>query len=209
MTRSSGISDTELSALVKTFSEDIGPDGEAAWRKLQAFPRNELVDRLRSQHDSLPGGEPRRYQIAFVLASLNFEYETNVKEIASVLSKEAKINEYADTAVSMLGRLLRRGHDELLKVLFSVAPSADASLAEALSDVLSEQLRANTRHFLVEVHAEPLATRSRVYELVAHGPLNEAELRDLRQRLKSLSTEPQFSDVVKEILSSNIFGRKS
>jgi hypothetical protein len=198
--------DAELMALVKTFSEDVGPDGEAAWQKLQAYPRNELINHVIARRDTLPSDDHTRYQFAFLLCNLGYKYHFNVKQIESALvSQSGRPSNDADTAAIMLGRLLRRGHKELLNVLFSAAPSSDGSLSEALSDVLFDQLRNNTSNFLIELRDEPRAIRFRVYQLVNDGPVSRKDLQHLKAKLQLLSRSSGIAEVAKEALASPIF----
>src|SRR5947208_16421594 len=71
--------DPELTRLIKTFSEDVGENGQAAWRELQSRPRKDLINSLSDMQANLPKDSPMLYSIAFVLCNLDHEYRTNVQ----------------------------------------------------------------------------------------------------------------------------------
>lgn len=202
--RSTKISDPELTALIKTFSEDIGPDGKAAWQKLQSYPREDLIKSVLALRDSLGKDDPRRYSIAFVLCNLDYENQANVEQVVAAL-KPAGANYYADSAATMLGRLVHRGDKGLLKVLFDAVSSSDASLGEALSDVFSDELRSNPKEFLTQLKDEPKPIRLKVYKLIESGSLTAKDIENLRVNLQSLSPSLPISKVAREMLASSIF----
>jgi hypothetical protein len=202
--QSTTISDSELTALIKTFSEDMGPEGQAAWRKLQSYPREDLIKSVLALRASLGKDDPRRYSIAFVLCNFDYEYSANVKQVVSALTSNGA-HYYADSAATMLGRLVHRGDKDLLKVLFDAAPASDASLAEALSDAFSDELRSNPNEFLTQLKAEPKPIRLKVYKLIESGSLTAKDIESLRVRFQSLSPSAPTSRVARELLASSIF----
>jgi len=82
----------ELLALVKRFAE--GESGDDEWRKLQSYPREQLIESLLSLQKSVPEDDLLHYSIAFTFASLNYQYADNVKVLNHSLSP--KPNGYAD-----------------------------------------------------------------------------------------------------------------
>jgi len=140
--------------------------------------------------------------VTFTLAYIDYQYKENVTVLTSVLSQQSKQHEYADTVAVMLGRLAERGDKSLLGVLFSNAPSADAALGEALSDVFARQASGDPKGFLDQLKHQPIGTRSRVYQFIKSGPMTEKELDELRTRLMSLSHDRSVSQIAKEMLAS-------
>jgi len=198
--------DPELSALIKTFSEDVGENGQAAWQKLQAYPRKSLIDSLLGLQDSLPEDDPRQYYLPFVLCNLDYEYQTNVQIIVSALTDlPHNQNNFADSAAAMLGRLIHRGDKGLLRVLFVAAPYSDAALGEALSDIFPEELQNNPREFLLQLKDEPKNTRLKAYKLIDFDSLTAEEVKRLRGQLTSLSQTTSISQVAREMLASPVF----
>src|SRR5437016_12016892 len=61
--------DPELTRLIKTFSEDVGENGQAAWQKLQSYPRKDLIDSLLGMRKNLPKDSPMQLSAAFVLCN--------------------------------------------------------------------------------------------------------------------------------------------
>ncbi|HZE69372.1 MAG TPA: hypothetical protein VE135_07630 [Pyrinomonadaceae bacterium] len=147
------IADNELMALVKTFSEDLGENGQEAWRKLGSYPRSDLIHtllRVRKMRNTAPSIQS---SIAFVLCNMDYEYQKNVQIIVSGLPTGLKDQNYADQSAVLLGRLIDRGDTNLLRILFNAVPWSDASLATALGDVFSRQLRDRAEMFLTQLKA--------------------------------------------------------
>jgi hypothetical protein len=198
--------DPELTKLIKTFSEDVGENGQAAWQKLQSYPREDLINSLSNLRNDLPKDSPMQYSIAFVLCNLNYEYQSNVQVIVSAFTKIPHNQNYdADSAGSMVGRLIHRGDKELLRALFAAVPWSDAALAEGFSDTFSEELRTDPKEFLNQLKDEPKDTRSKVYALIDSGSLTAQDVEKLRGQLKSLSRTAPISQVARELLVSRVF----
>jgi len=200
------VMDPELTRLIKTFSEDVGGNGQAAWQRLESYPREDLINSLLNLRNDLPKDSPMRYSIAFVLCNLNYEYQPNVHVIVSALTKVPHEQNYdADSAESMLGRLIHRGDKELLRVLFGAVPWSDGALAEGLSDTFSEELRSEPKEFLTRLRNEPKDTRSKTYRLIASGSLTAKDLQNLRGQLAALPRTAPIFQVAQELLASEVF----
>ena len=198
--------DPELTKLIKTFSEDVGENGQAAWQKLQSYPRKDLIDSLLRMRKNLPKDSPMQLSVAFVLCNLNYEYQNNVQIIVSALTNVPhNQNYYADIAAGMLGRLIHRGDKSLLRVLFGAVPWSDAALSEGLSDTFSEELRSDPKEFLIKLTHEPKRTRSRVYILIDSGPLTAVDIKNIRSQLASVPRIDPISQVARELLASPVF----
>jgi len=195
--------EAELRALVKRFSEGEKADDE--WRKLQAYPRDKLIDSLLTLQKSVPEDDCRHYSIAFTLASLNYHYEDNIKVLAHSLAP--KPNECADDVAMMLARLIRAGDKNLMPVLFSSAPVSDAALGEALEEIFAREVRAEPKEFLTKLGKQPKDTRLKVYQMTANGGLSEGDVKELRKQLTALSHDPSVSRLATEMLSSSVVKR--
>jgi hypothetical protein len=193
---------SDVPTLMKTFTEDVGPNGDDAWRKLQAYPRDKLIDSLLSLQKSVPEDDCRHYSIVFTLVSLNYHYEDNIKVLAHSLTP--KPNECADDVARMLARLIRAGDKNLLTVLFSSAPASDAALGEALEDIFAQEVRAEPKEFLTQLGKQPKDTRLKVYKMTANGGLTEGDVNELRKQLTALSHDPAVSRLATEMLSSSV-----
>ena len=205
MNQSGAATGKDLPNLVKTFAEDVGPNGQAAWKELQSFPRAELIDSLSKSQSSVSNDDPQRYAIAFTLANLDYKYQDNVRILTSALTATPKPNEHADTVTMMLGRLISRGDKDLLKVLFSISVSADASLGEALSETFANELRNSGREFLAKLNHESIATRTSVYKRLDSGSLTADDIKTIRIQLQSWSRDKSVSRVANEMLSAPPF----
>jgi hypothetical protein len=191
----------DLLALVKSFAE--GENGDEAWRKLQAYPREKLIESLLSLQKSVPEDDLHYYQIAFTLASLNYQYADNVKVLTHSLIP--KPDNCADDVAVMVSRLIRAGDKNLMPVLFSSAPQSDAALAEALSDIFAQEFRDDPKEFLAQLSKVPRATRLMVYTRTGDGGLTENDVDRLRRQLAPFTHDQSLSRVVKEMLSSSVF----
>lgn len=121
MTPSNQITEAELTPLIKTYAEDVGSNGEAAWRKLQSYPREALIQSLLAMRNKLRADDPKQYWIAFVLCNLGYEYQDNVQRLTSTRNRSSAAYENADSAATMLGRLVSKGDKALLRILFDSA----------------------------------------------------------------------------------------
>ena len=194
---------TDVAALVKTFSEDIGGNGDEAWRKLQAYPREKLIESLLSLQKSVSQDDLRYYQFAFTLASLNYRYADNVKVLTHSLTP--KPDNCADDVAGILSRLIRGGDKSLMLVLFSSAPGSDGALAEALSGIFAQEFRDDPKDFLAQLTKVPRATRLMVYTRIGDGGLTENDVDRLRRQLAAFTHDQSLSRVAKEMLSSSVF----
>src|SRR5262244_868943 len=67
----SAMSDEELLDLVETFSTDVGEDGEDAWKQLQSYSRQELIDRVTKLDDEPDQDDFVRTNIASLMCNLD------------------------------------------------------------------------------------------------------------------------------------------
>src|SRR5438128_239030 len=67
----------ELTGVIEEFTEDVGERGQAAWNKLQEYPRKDLTDYLLQQQNTLSRDDPLNPKIAFVLCNFDYEYDRN------------------------------------------------------------------------------------------------------------------------------------
>jgi hypothetical protein len=205
MNQNAAPQDQDLRRLVKTFAEDVGANGQDAWAKLQSYPRTELINSLLSLQRNATEDDPMRYAVAFTLANLDYQYEPNVRVLTAALTARPKPNEYGDSATVMLARLIRRGDKGLLKVLFSAARSADASLGEALSDTFASELRADPKGFLIQLDSEPAETRLSVKKRLESGALTAEDIKKLRAELQSLTRDKSVRRTATEVLAAPLF----
>jgi hypothetical protein len=205
---SSNKSEKSLSELIKTFSEDVGQNGEQAWRRLKSYGRRPLIKSLLNLRRSLPRHDPRYYSIAFVLCNLDYEYPINVKVLVSAMSDGTPpVNDNADSAASMLGRLIKRGDKRLLRFVFAAIPNADAALGEALADVISSELQADLKTFLIQLKTQPRTIRLKVYDSMSDASLTPLEVQKLKVQLEVLSHRRATSLVARELSAFGAFAK--
>ncbi|HLA12488.1 MAG TPA: hypothetical protein VJ023_18020 [Pyrinomonadaceae bacterium] len=170
--------------------------------------RHNVVDELLALRRKLPRDDALQPQIAFALANLNHEYQSNADVITSALSRDSKFKGLdADQAASLLIRLINKGDQERLRELLRSADWADGALAEIIGDEASDQLLHDTAGFLALLRAEPQSLRMKIYRLIHNsGSLNEEDkkLIDLRLRqvekkspVFAVALEPRASQAVR------------
>jgi hypothetical protein len=200
--RDTATTNKQMSQLVKTFSEDQGPLGQEALRKLQAYPQTELIGTLVELQRTVAPSDKLRPQIAFVFCWLERDYESNVKLIESALSKTSRYQGfYADDAQMMLSRLTQRGKKDLLKPLFESVSWADGALAEGLAETFARESKSDPEQFLSQLVPSPTNTREKVYWLIqSSDSFTDSELSDLRRRLSSIPKTSAVYEPAKELL---------
>ena len=201
------LNDAELVKLIQKFSEDQGEDGQKAFVRLRSLPRGELVSALSRLRNSLSSIDSLQPQIAFVLCYLDEDYQANVDIVASALSQKPKYRNFdADEAASLVGRLIKRGDKSLLKNLFSAVPWSDGALSEELGGTLGYELRDATERFVEMLADQPVAVRTKVYELIHQtGSLSRQEIQQVRTALRNIDTKSKSQLVAQEMLKSVVF----
>jgi hypothetical protein len=196
--------DTALINDIKTFTADVGQEGEKAWKRLRSIPRDELIRRLLDMRSRLDADDSMRPRIAFVLCNLDYEYLSNAKIVASALSRETKYrNFYADDAAGLIIRLIDRGDKSLWPVLLSSAAWADGALAEQLGDTIGDRLLNDTDTLLEVLNAQPKEIRVKVYRLIgAEGAFSPQDRQLITGRLRTIRPKAKAYPVAQELLSS-------
>jgi hypothetical protein len=194
--RASAAMDRTLIELVRKFVGDEGAVGQEAWKKLTTYPRQELISSLTNIQKAAPEGDPIRIDIAFVLCPLDYEYQPNRQLIITAFTKT---NRHALGEERLLCRLIRRGDQELLPVLFSAAEWSDGALSEGLSDTFAEQLRSDPGKFLLELKTEPFEVRQKVYALLDETALSEEDVKKVREYLAALPRDSAITPIAREM----------
>lgn len=193
----------EIRELLKTFSEDVGPKGEDAWRKLQASPDSQLINELEQLERNASASDRIRPQIAFVFCWIDRDCVTRVSVIEAALSKSSPYQGfYADDAESMLSRLIERGKKDLLKPLFESATWSDGALSEGLSDTFRRELQKDPEQFLSLLSPCAADTRQKVYWLTTVDGFTDNELTVLRRRLSTISKTSRAYEAARELLQA-------
>jgi hypothetical protein len=154
-----------LNDISKFATNENGPAQEA-WGRLAAYRREDLLASLMRLRTANSKDDILEAYIAFVLCNLDYEYEANRRVIVTTF--KASID-YAGRLQGLVARLINRGDEDLLPVLFDVAPKSDGDLSEGLADTFSTQMQDRPEEFLLRLKAQPNAVRRRVYELVSFG----------------------------------------
>lgn len=194
----------ELLRLVETFSGAEGHESDEAWRKLNAYPRQELINTLRQVSGDLPQDDRRRVLVAFVLCCFDYEYKDNRQIIINSLTAEPAYRDfYHDWSADLVNRLINRGDKELLTHLFAATEWADGAFSASLSGYLSTHMKNDPYTFLSTLRSEPELTRQRVYRQIRRDELlSKEDVRKLRTYLSSVNRESDLSQVAKEMLEA-------
>jgi hypothetical protein len=200
--------ETGLVKDVKTFTVDVGPEGEKAWARLRSVPRAELVGRLVALRGRLPADDAMQPRIAFVLCNLDYEYPANASIVAAALARHAQYRNFGgDDAAGLLARLIERGDQTLLPVLLRSAAWADGALAEQLSDTIADRLVKDTDALLVALRVQRQQTRARIYRFIsAEGTLNREDRQTIRNRLRRITPKNKVYPIAQELLTTALRG---
>lgn len=193
----SAINDADLLEQIDDFARDGGELGQAAWRKLEAYPRQELVDHLSTMRDFSSQDEFVKPNIAFVLCNLDHDYQINREIIVSAFNKSL---DGADRYEALLDHLIRRGDKELLQVLFAVVPRSDGGLSEGLAGTFADQMENSTEAFLTQLATQPKAIRRKASEYVDFATSDQDKI-NINAFLRSIPKSSPLASLAKEMLS--------
>ena len=191
----SATSDAELVDKVEIFATDVGDQGEAAWRQLEAYPRQELIHRLMLIRDDPSQDDFIKTNIAFLLCHLDQDYQENREIIV------AAFNQSPDTAElyeAQLDRLIKRGDKGLLQVLFAIVPESDGALSEGLGDTFASEITTDTEAFLTQLRTQPRTLRLQVSEFISEVS-SDQDKNEIMALLRAIPETSQVAGLAKEI----------
>jgi hypothetical protein len=191
----SATNDQELLEIVETFSTDLGESGENAWKQLQGYPGKELIDRLSRIRDDANPDDFVKTNIAFLMCSLDHDYESNREIIVSAFNQSP---DTAELYEAQIDRLIRRGDKGLLQVLFAIAPQSDGALSDGLAETFAFQIKTDTEGFLAQLRTQPRSTRSQISDFV-NSAVSEQDRSAIRTSLKSIPESSQLANLAKEV----------
>jgi len=191
----SATSDQELQELVETFSTDVGESGEGAWKQLQGYPRQQLIDRLSRIRDDANQDDFVKTNIAFLMCNLDSDYESNREIIVSAFNQSP---DTAELYEAQIDRLIRRGDKGLLQVLFVIAPQSDGALSDGLAETFAYQIKTDTEGFLAQLRTQPRSTRSQISDFV-NSAISEEDKSAVRSSLRSIPEGSQLANLAREI----------
>lgn len=193
------VMDKTLIEQVRKFAGDEGFLGTEAWKKITAYPRQELISSLTSIQKDTPEDDPLRIDIAFVFCNLDYEYQANRQIVVSAFTKSKR---HALSEEWLINRLIRRGDKELLPILFSAVEQSDGALSEGLSDTFADQIRSEPEKFLLKLKAEPLRIRQKVYELLDETVMSEEDIKKVKKYLASVPKDAAIASVANEMFKA-------
>ena len=191
----SAVSDSDLIDQIEVFATDIGEEGEAAWKQLEAYQRQELVDRLLALRDTSDQDEFIKTNIAFLLCHLDQDYQSNREIIVFAFNQSP---DTAELYEAQIDRLIKRGDNDLLQVLFAIAPKSAGALSEGLADTFAYQLKSNTEAFLMQLRTQPRTIRSQVSDLIDSATSDQDKI-TIKAFLKSIPETSPIAGIAKEI----------
>jgi hypothetical protein len=139
--------------------------GDAIPARLNLTPakRTHAIKALIAARSS--AGEDKRQEIAYLLATLGYEYQRNRDELLEVLkgcSHEIPTSGCDDMTGDYLMKLYSQGHKELLRPLLAAYPTWNATLQEGLGGFMGDRMAADTREFLGLVSTFPPKSQHRM-----------------------------------------------
>jgi hypothetical protein len=162
--------DKDVLEQVDEFATYEGEAAQEAWNKLSSHSREDLLASLQRLQNREPKDEILRVHIAFVLCNLNYEYNTNRQIITTAFNTSF---DYADRFQGIIARLIDKGDEDLLPVLFAVAPKSDGCLSEGLGSTFATQMQKNPEQFLSKLNSQPQVVKQHVYMLMELGMSEE------------------------------------
>src|SRR5215510_128814 len=193
----SAMSDEELLEVVETFSTDVGEPGEDAWKQLQSYSRQELIDRVSKIGDEPDQDDFVRTNIAFLMCNLDQDYGSNREIIVSAFNQSP---DTAELYEAQIDRLIRRGDKGLLQVLFVITPQSDGALSDGLAETFAFQIKTDTEGFLAQLRSQPRSTRSQVSDFV-NSAISDQDKSAVRSFLRSIPETSQLASLAKEVES--------
>jgi hypothetical protein len=193
----SATSDAELVEQIEAFSTDLGELGEAAWKQLEAYPRQELIDRLSHIRDASNQDDFIKTNIAFLLCNLDQDYQANREIIVSAFNQSP---DTAELYEAQIDRLITRGDKELLQVLFAIAPRSDGALSDGLAETFAHQIMGNTEAFLTQLRTQPRTTRIQVSDFI-NSAISDQDKITIKSLLRSIPQTSPLAGLAKEMES--------
>lgn len=193
--------DNELMKLVNQFASS-SIDSEVAWKKIQSYPRQELITSLLRIERSLAADDRQRVLISFALCNLDYDYEKNREIVTSALARKPRYRHFdADGAASLMARLMQRGDNRLLPALFSAAPWSDGAFATELGGYYLEAWRSDPKGFLIGLKSVPIKARRSVYFLLlADELLTTDDSSKMKGYLRSVTRDRSVGQIAREML---------
>ena len=196
--------DLELITEIEKFSGSGDSSvSDEAWKRINSYPRQDVIDRLKRLYTSLPEDDHHRVLIAFVLCNLDEDYQTNKQVVLSSLTPKPYYKHfYGDWAAALLIRLIQRGDKSLLPHIFAAAEWSDGAMSEELSGFFVEEMKNEPEMFLSNLKAMPLRTRHKVYKLFDESVLSDEDQRNIKEYLISVPKNSATAQIAKEMLKA-------
>jgi hypothetical protein len=181
------ITDKTLMALAKKFA--VEPENEeAVLQELGRHPRLEILERLTKLQEASREETRASFSIAFLLCNLDYDVENNKRAVVEAFKRDLH-SRHPDSEweACVLDRLMKKGHKDLLPVLFDAVEYSDGALSQSLSGFLLEQLRDEPQDFLVQLNRQSKSVRQLVYSFLAYAEIAPEELNKTIRYLNSVS----------------------
>jgi hypothetical protein len=198
-TSEQGLTDKNLLALAKKFAVGIENE-EAVLQELGRHPRLEILERLTKLQEASREETRASFSIAFLLCNLDYDVENNKRAVVEAFKRDLH-SRHPDSEweACVLDRLMKKGHKDLLPVLFDAVEYSDGALSQSLSGFLLEQLRDEPQDFLVQLNRQSKSVRQLVYSFLAYAEIAPEELNKTIRYLNSVS-DSNLDQTRREIL---------
>ena len=194
-----GLTDKNLLDLAKKFSVGIENE-EAVLQELGRHPQLEIAQRLMKLQEASQKDPHASVSIAFLLCNLDYDVENNKRVIVAEFVKDYHSRgPYSEWEACVLDRLMKKGHKDLLPVLFDSVEYSDGAMAQSLSYFFLRQLRDEPLDFLVQLDRQSKSVRRVVYSFLAYADIAPEELNKTVRFLNSIS-DSNLDQTKREIL---------
>jgi hypothetical protein len=196
-------SDEDILKEVETFASSDATASAKAWKILDSYRQQNLVNNLIRLYASTSSDDYHRVLIAFTFCKLNYEYATNRGIVLSALTKQSPFKRfYGDWAASLVHRLLLGGDKEVLANLFTAAEWSDGAMSEELSGAYSDAIRNDPQTFLRSLASQSENTRRQVYALLTDNSLTKDESERVKTFLKSVPPASELHRTAQEAIKA-------
>ena len=195
-----GLTDKNLLALVTKFAVGIENE-EAVLQELGRHPRFEIIERLTKLQEASHKEPIDGVLIAFLLCNLDYDVENNKRAVVAAFVKDlhSRPRPHVEFEACLLARLMKKGHKDLLPVLFDAVEYSDGALSQSLSYFFLEQLRDEPQDFLVQLNRQSKSVKRVVYSFLAYASISPEELNKTVRYLNSIS-DSNLDQTRREIL---------
>jgi hypothetical protein len=156
---------------------------------LDAILDSEIIERLPKLQETSHKDPINGVSIAFLLCNLDYDVENNKRAVVEAFINDlhSRPRPLVEWEACLLDRLMKKGHKDLLPIIFDAVEYSDGALSDSLSYFLLQQLRDEPQDFLVRLDRQSKSVRQRVYSFLPYAEILPEELNKTVRYLTSIS----------------------